>query len=67
LQLDTAVISGEPAEVIPAEAAEWGATLICLQPAKRGFERVWRGSTSHRIASASELPVLFVPRVIADL
>lgn len=66
LPVETEVLSGKPADVVPADADAWGATLICLQPEKRGFDRVWQGSTSHRIASATELPVLFVPRVIAD-
>jgi nucleotide-binding universal stress UspA family protein len=66
LPVETEVLTGKPAEVVPADADAWGATLLCLQPEKRGFDRVWLGSTSYRIASATELPVLFVPRVIAD-
>jgi nucleotide-binding universal stress UspA family protein len=66
LPVETAVVPGKPAEVVPADAAEWGATLVCLQPEKRGFERLWRGSTSQRIATATELPVLFIPRTLVD-
>ena len=64
--LETEVVVGDPVEIIPAQANEWDATLVCLQPAKRGLERLWEGSVSNRVARKTELPVLFVPREIAD-
>lgn len=60
------VIDGRPADVVAAQAADFGATLVCVQPGPRTLGRVWTGSESHRIATRVQLPVLFVPHVIAD-
>lgn len=66
VSVETSVLVGEEERLLPAEAERVGATLICMQPLKRGLGRVWSGSVSHRVALKTELPVLFVPSQIAD-
>jgi nucleotide-binding universal stress UspA family protein len=59
---DTGSPAQSVADVIGAEAAEWGAGLVVVGThGRRGLERLVLGSVAEAVARASTVPVLLVP------
>jgi nucleotide-binding universal stress UspA family protein len=59
---DTGSPAQSVADVVVAEAAEWGAGLVVVGThGRRGLERLVLGSVAEAVARASEVPVLLVP------
>lgn len=63
VEVESAVLIGDPAETISADIAQWQPTLVCVTPKARGIERVLKGSVSNRIVAETEAAVLFMPAV----
>jgi len=61
------LLAGSPAHEILDAAADHHATAILMgTKGKHGVKEIWLGSVSHRVAEASSLPVILVPRERAE-
>ena len=55
------VQTGDPRNVIVADAARWSADLIVMGThGRRGVARMWLGSVAEQVARVAPCPVLFV-------
>ena len=63
LEVESAVLLGDPVEMLIADIAQWQPTLVCVTPKARGFERVLKGSVSTQIVAGTEAAVLFMPTI----